>query len=390
VSERRLTTALPATVHLTVHSSVGAAARTAPPAAVRGSSRVTPSATERSRRRGLPPKSTYDDAVVGTGPERLSRRRSIAGRGAIGLLAVALAAAMLACRIGPPPGAGEVAPSAFSGHYRAFPSGDSLAAYLREGSAAGVLVSANRGGPAPGYPENAIATFEHALQAGPVLVECDVRLSRDGVPMLLHDATLDRTTTGTGRASDSTTAALRRLSLRDPYGAVTEHHIPTLDEALAWAKGRTVLELDVQDVPAERVVAAVRSAGAETRVVVIVDDLDELLRYHRLAPGLVLSASHDADGRSVASRAEAEALLGSGVDASRLLVVAGAGAYDRDAVAYLGARGVRAIVGTLGEIDHRARAEGATAYCPLIADGVDVIATDVVPVAVEAAATCRR
>jgi glycerophosphoryl diester phosphodiesterase len=226
-----------------------------------------------------------------------------------------------------------------------------------------------------------------------VLIECDVRLSRDGVPVLLHDSTLDRTTTGTGLASDSSSAALRRLSLRDPYGAVTEHRVPTLDEALAWAKGRAILQLDVKDVPAERVVAAVRGAGAESRVVVIVDDLDELLRYHRLAPGLVLSASHDADGRPTVSRAEAEALLASGVDRLRLVVFAGVGSYDRDAVAYLGAHGVRAIVGTFGDIDRRAERStvaGASVYCPLIADGVDVIATDLVPVAVEAAATCPR
>src|SRR5690606_35917448 len=106
------------------------------------------------------------------------------------------------------------------------------AAYLRWRPGAPVLVSAHRGGPRPGLPENALATFEYALNFAPALLETDVRRTADGTLVLLHDETLDRTTTGAGPVAARTLADLRTLYLLDPEGTATPHRIPTLAEAL--------------------------------------------------------------------------------------------------------------------------------------------------------------
>ena len=66
------------------------------------------------------------------------------------------------------------------------------------------IVSAHRGGPAPGFPENCLATFDHTLQSTYALIECDVLLSKDSVLVMMHDDKLDRTSNGTGKAAEKT------------------------------------------------------------------------------------------------------------------------------------------------------------------------------------------
>ena len=78
------------------------------------------------------------------------------------------------------------------------PSGDLNGFFdcLEENGAA--LVSAHRGGAYPGFPENSIAAMGHVLAEAPAVMEVDVATSADGVLYLMHDDTLDRTTTGSG------------------------------------------------------------------------------------------------------------------------------------------------------------------------------------------------
>ena len=79
-------------------------------------------------------------------------------------------------------------------------------------------------------PENTIPAFEHAINLGADMLEFDVRLTADGEMVVIHDATVDRTTDGTGAISELTFAQIRELDAGD--GA----NIPTLDELLECAK----------------------------------------------------------------------------------------------------------------------------------------------------------
>jgi glycerophosphoryl diester phosphodiesterase len=108
-----------------------------------------------------------------------------------------------------------------------------------------VMAIAHRGASAYA-PENTIAAFEEALRLHARAVEMDVRLSRDGVPVILHDATVERTTDGRGPVDQLTVDELQSLdagSWKDPQFAGVR--IPTLDEALAVlaGKARPILEL---------------------------------------------------------------------------------------------------------------------------------------------------
>ncbi len=89
-----------------------------------------------------------------------------------------------------------------------------LAAFLAAPAQAGVqYVHAHRGGPLSyGAPENSLQAFERTAADG-FVVELDVKLSKDRVPVVIHDATLDRTTTCKGRVIDRTAAELRSCTL---------------------------------------------------------------------------------------------------------------------------------------------------------------------------------
>lgn len=283
--------------------------------------------------------------------------------------------------------ADRVAVPTSSLHYRGYADADALARVLRYTDGAERLISAHRGGPVEGLAENAVPTFEHALNYAPAFIELDVRRTPDGHLVLMHDETLDRTTTGAGRVDATPFAAVRAARLLDVRGTLTSFRVPTLAEALAWAEGRAVLMLDVkQDVPYPEIVDAVRAARAENRVVVIVYSLADHEALAALAPDLNVSATLE-------TVADADALLAAGragrVDLSRTIVFAGVGRADPDVVTRMHAAGIRVQVGTF-PLD--AAADAATdpaVYTPVLAAGVDVLATDNVRSASEAVRAFR-
>ena len=111
------------------------------------------------------------------------------------------------------------------------------------------LVIAHRGDSAH-RPENTLASFASALEIGAAYAEFDVHLTRDGEVVVIHDATLDRTTTGTGPVREQTLAELGALRLKDRGGAVLEERIPTLDQVVALAvagKRQMLLEIKTDE-----------------------------------------------------------------------------------------------------------------------------------------------
>ncbi len=114
-----------------------------------------------------------------------------------------------------------------------------------------IVISGHRGGMLDGYPENCIESFEKTLTMMPSFFEIDPRMTKDSVIVLMHDETIDRTTTGKGRVSDYTYKELRQFFLKDRSGNVTPFRIPTLEECIFWSRGKTILNLDIKDVPLE-------------------------------------------------------------------------------------------------------------------------------------------
>ena len=138
------------------------------------------------------------------------------------------------------------------------------------------LVFAHRGG-AGLTPENTIAAFDRGLALGADGIEFDVHLSKDGVPVIIHDATVDRTTDGTGAVADLTAAELGALDAGyrfDEAGGFRWRGraggVPTLETMLARYGGqRLIVELKTPEPGLARLVLdMIRGAGLGARVTV--------------------------------------------------------------------------------------------------------------------------
>ena len=97
------------------------------------------------------------------------------------------------------------------------------------------------------YPENTIIAFEAAMAAEADMIELDVCLSRDRIPMVIHDKTLDRTTNGKGLVSAHTLAELKKLDAGSWFGEEFKGEaIPTLMELLLKIKGRITVNIEIK------------------------------------------------------------------------------------------------------------------------------------------------
>ncbi|TPE62869.1 glycerophosphodiester phosphodiesterase family protein [Sandaracinobacter neustonicus] len=236
------------------------------------------------------------------------------------------------------------------------------------------LVSAHRGQKDPMAAENSIASFADTIERGPIFIEVDVSRSADGVLMLMHDQTLDRTTTGLGPLAGYSYQQLRRAWLKDGKGAITDERIPTLEEALVWARRNGgVLQLDIKPgVPLADVLEQVREQRMENQVILIAYSLADVRNFQRAAPEMMISAS----GRNASENAAILAMAN-----PRMLFFTGVAEPDPALIARLDAAGVEAITGTLGKagerLDDRYLADGnASEYAALAERGVALIASD--------------
>lgn len=132
----------------------------------------------------------------------------------------------------------------------------------------GVLVVAHRAchRPAPSHgfdqsvPENSLAALERCVALGVDLVEIDVRRTRDGALVLMHDAKVDRTTDGKGRVSSLTLAQVQALRLKDVHGG--DEAPPTLEAFLHAAQGRILVNVDLKGSLADEAAVVVRRTDA--------------------------------------------------------------------------------------------------------------------------------
>jgi glycerophosphoryl diester phosphodiesterase len=168
------------------------------------------------------------------------------------------------------------------------------AALMAAASPAPPRIAAHRGG-ALLWPENSLTAFRGALALGADLLELDVHLSRDGEVVVIHDPTLERTTTGQGPVREHTWAELETVALR---GAGDER-IPQLRDVLELLRPATAgLLLEIKAGPGgvaypgieERVVRLLAETGLTERTTVMAFDWTTLERVRGLAPGLRRSA----------------------------------------------------------------------------------------------------
>lgn len=232
------------------------------------------------------------------------------------------------------------------------------------------LVSAHRGGPATGFPENCTATFENTIKYNPAVIETDIALTKDSVLVMMHDNTLDRTTTGTGAINDYTYKELQQLFLKDNEGNITKYKIETLDEVLQWGKSKVVYTLDVKrGVPFKMIVEAVRRNKAENYSIIITYNANQAAEVATLAPDMMLSVS--ARGKEDVERME-----NLGVTTENMVAFVGTTFPKAEVIDYMKSRGITCISGTMGNLDKSAIVNGDKIYLDIVKAGVMIISSD--------------
>lgn len=278
---------------------------------------------------------------------------------------------------------GEVAPqqtgpsspkSSYTNGWRVDPSGslNSFFECLEKEQVS--LVSAHRAGSYPGYPENALETAKYVSRQIPALHEIDVATSEDGTLFLMHDDSLERTTTGSGEAKDSNWADISKLRLEDLDGEVTSYSPPTLEQFLRWSKDHAIVQIDFKrSTRFEDVINLVDRLDAQDRVIYIAYTMGQARKLHRLAPDAMISVS-------VNSQSELNSAIAAGIPADRLLAFTGTQDPRPRLFSLLNNRDIEVIFGTLGgakSIDKDIAAGDSTVtYADLSERGVDIIATD--------------
>ena len=116
-------------------------------------------------------------------------------------------------------------------------------------------------------PENSLQAYQNCIDAGFDGIEVDVQLTKDSVLVMMHDRTLDRTTTGKGNVSDYTLEEIKQLYLRNPIRVVTRQKVPTFDEVLALAKGKILIQVDKWPKVADKVIETARKHGCLNQIV---------------------------------------------------------------------------------------------------------------------------
>lgn len=165
--------------------------------------------------------------------------------------------------------------------------GTGLTQFIKNFGRKKVLITAHRGNTGDkNIPENSLAAIEACIAKKEFLdfVEVDPRTTKDGVMILMHDETVDRTTTGKGKVKDLTYAQIQEMKLKLEDGTITNHPVPTLQEVLLKARGKVFINLDFIDkVSPKEIYDLVRNSGMPDRVTFTVgtrkDVVETMLGY---------------------------------------------------------------------------------------------------------------
>lgn len=137
---------------------------------------------------------------------------------------------------------------------------DKILLQLKNTKANTVLVVAHRGD-WRNAPENSIQALENCIEMGVDMVETDVRFTKDSVLVIMHDETIDRTTTGKGNLSDYTYDELQKFYLKAGQGIKTYERVPSFEEFMLVSKGKILVNVDKGWNYLDKVVAILRKTG---------------------------------------------------------------------------------------------------------------------------------
>lgn len=260
---------------------------------------------------------------------------------------------------------------------------DQLSAQFSSASESNVVVVAHRGC-WHDAPENSIAAILACIELGVPVLELDVRQTADGVLVLLHDDTIDRTTKGSGAIAALTYEQASQFLLRSRDGrdnpGTTSFPIPTFEEAMLTAKGKILVNVDAKEDVYNQAFEILDRTGATDQVIMkrrvrpgdIV--LTTVAPFDRLIAMPVVFQEDDPDLVAVTQQ------LSGAPDAIELIF--STMEYGREAAELARANNVAAWVNTLGDwssaglYDQPALENPEAVWGSLIDMGYSIIQTD--------------
>jgi glycerophosphoryl diester phosphodiesterase len=156
------------------------------------------------------------------------------------------------------------------------------------------IISVHRGGSKLiGYPENCLETLKYVNDSISAIFEIDVSRTSDDVLVLMHDKTLDRTTTGIDALKNHSFQELQELNLVDDFGNETNFKIPKFIDVLRWAvDNEVILTIDTKrGVDITKIITMIEQEKAEGVAIIITYNVAQALQVFELNPNLLLSVS---------------------------------------------------------------------------------------------------
>ena len=236
--------------------------------------------------------------------------------------------------------------------------------FLTPGSSK-VLVAAHRGAHLEA-PENSLKGFQHTIDMGIDIIELDVRCTRDGQLVVIHDKTVDRTTNGKGAVDSFTFEEIRKLRLMF-NGKSTDQQIPALKEALLLAKGKILVDLDIKTASCiDKIIREVKETGTENTCFFFVDEAQHvpMLKQQDSTFRVLFRTNSEEEAREALSSIKPEAVH---IDPSH---------HTEEMVAFIKQHGARVWINALGDVDRKAAAGNPAAFEEVLSKGVNIIQTD--------------
>lgn len=213
-------------------------------------------------------------------------------------------------------------------------------------------------------PENTLAAIRNAIKLGVDYVELDIRATKDGHLVIMHDGSVDRTTNGKGAVKELDFETIRTLDAGSKFDSkYSDEKIPTFDEVLALCHNKVHVYVDHKEAPTDQVFAAIKKHGMAKQVVVY-NSPQGLIEWKKIAPDVPVMPSLPTRYRKTDGVGEFEKYLAAEVLDGNLVE------WTRDLVDQAHVLGVKVYVDNLGPNDNPA------GFRKAIEMGVDGIQTD--------------
>ena len=218
-------------------------------------------------------------------------------------------------------------------------------------------------------PENTFASTAEAVRLGATVIEVDVQVTLDGVHVLLHDSTVDRTTNGTGSINQMTWAEVQTLEAVHPFWKGEPQRVPSFAESLLWARDFGVdFDLHMKSNQVESALQIIQDMGVQHHVFMTSSNSDVIARTRAFDPTIRIMPKTT----GVESTLENLALF----DPKPEQMEIKDGGFTPENIALMHQNGVKVFMNSLGVRDVLAVLGNTQGFAQLVDAGIDLIQTD--------------